>query len=227
MISGAYNLIDGALVHKLRFDTISNNLANINTNAFKKDIISFNQVLTMKNTSAIDLTPGPISHTGNKFDVALGSPGFFKIQTSRGIRYTRDGSFTLNLDRSLVTQNGDTVLGQNGPIKIDGSNVSIGIDGQVVVDNGAVDRILVVDFKQPQLLRKEGRSSYVYQGGEEDISPAEGVSVQQGYIEGSNVGAMEEMIKMVEVLRAFESAQKAIQVIDEITGKMVNEAGLQ
>lgn len=227
MISGAYNLIDGALVHKLRFDTISNNLANINTNAFKKDIISFNQVLTMKNTSAIDLTPGPISHTGNKFDVALGSPGFFKIQTSRGIRYTRDGSFTLNLDRSLVTQNGDTVLGQNGPIKIDGSNVSIGIDGQVVVDNGAVDRILVVDFKQPQLLRKEGRSSYVYQGGEEDISPAEGVSVQQGYIEGSNVSAMEEMIKMVEVLRAFESAQKAIQVIDEITGKMVNEAGLQ
>jgi flagellar basal-body rod protein FlgG len=67
----------------------------------------------------------------------------------------------------------------------------------------------------------------VYQGGEEDISPAEGVSVQQGYIEGSNVSAMEEMIKMVEVLRAFESAQKAIQVIDEITGKMVNEAGLQ
>ena len=227
MISGAYNLIDGALAHKLRFDTISNNLANINTNAFKKDIISFNQVLTMKNTSAIDLTPGPISHTGNKFDVALSSPGFFKIQTSRGIRYTRDGSFTLNLDRSLVTQNGDTVLGQNGPIKIDGSNVSIGIDGQVVVDNGAVDRILVVDFEQPRLLRKEGSSSYVYQGGEEDISPAEGVSVQQGYIEGSNVSAMEEMIKMVEVLRAFESAQKAIQVIDEITGKMVNEAGLQ
>ncbi len=227
MISGAYNLIDGALAHKLRFDTISNNLANINTNAFKKDIISFNQVLTMKNSSTADLTLGPISHTGNKFDVALGSPGFFKIQTSRGIRYRRDGSFTLNLDRSLVTQNGDTVLGQNGPIRIDGSNVSIGIDGQVVVDNGAVDRILVVDFKEPRLLRKEGSSSYVYQGGEEDISPAESVNVQQGYIEGSNVSVMEEMIKMVEVLRAFESAQKAIQVIDEITGKMVNEAGLQ
>ena len=227
MISGAYNLIDGALAHKLRFDTISNNLANINTNAFKKNIISFNQVLTMKNSSTVDLTQGPIRYTGNKFDVALGSPGFFKIQTSRGIRYTRDGTFTLNLDRSLVTQNGDTVLGQNGPIQIDGSNVSIDIDGQVIVDNGAVDRILVVDFKQPQLLRKEGRSSYVYQGGEEDVSPAEGVSVQQGYIEGSNVSAMEEMIKMVEVLRAFESAQKAIQVIDEITGKMVNEAGLQ
>ena len=227
MISGAYNLIDGALAHKLRFDTISNNLANINTNAFKKDIISFNQVLTMKNSSTADLTQGAIRYTGNRLDCALGSPGFFKIQTSRGIRYTRDGSFTLNLDRSLVTQNGDTVLGQNGPIKIDGSNVSIGSDGQIVVDNGAVDRILVVDFKQPQLLRKEGSSSYVYQGGEEDISPAEGVSVQQGYIEGSNVSAMEEMIKMVEVLRAFESAQKAIQVIDEITGKMVNEAGLQ
>jgi len=226
LMSGVYNLIDSSLAYKLRLDTISNNLANINTNAFKKDVISFNQVLTMKNSSAIDLTPGPIRYTGNKFDVALGSLGFFKIQTSRGIRYTRDGSFTLNEDRLLVTQNGDTVLGQNGPITINGSNVSIDIVGQVLVENEPVDRILVMDFRQPRLLRKEGSSSYIYQGEERDIFTAENVSVQQGYTEGSNVSPIEEMIKMVEALRGFESAQKAIQVMDEITGKMVNDPGL-
>ncbi len=225
MISGVHSLIDSSLMQKLRFDVISNNLANINTNAFKKDIISFNQILTMRNSSKIDFTPGPLRYTGNRFDVALGAPGFFKIQTSGGIRYSRDGSFTLNVDRLLVTQNGDTVLGQNGPIKIDGGNVSIDIDGQVVVENEPIDRILVMDFKQPRLLRKEGSSYYIYQGEEKDISTAENVSARQGYTEGSNVSPTEEMIKMIEAHRTFESVQKAIQYMDEITDKMVNDVG--
>jgi len=222
LISGIYKLIDGSLVQKLRFDTISNNLANINTNAFKKDIISFDQIFSMKNSSIVDLTPGPIRFTGNKFDVALETPGFFEVQTSRGTRYTRDGSFTLNLDRLLVTRNGDTVLGQNGPIKIDGSNVSIDVDGQVVVENDPVGKIVVVDFEQPALLRKEGSSYYLYQGEETDIFTSEDVNVRQGYIEMSNTNPVEEMIKMVEALRIFESAQKAIQSMDEITNKMIS-----
>jgi len=209
-------------VQKLRFDTISNNLANINTNAFKKDIISFDQIFSMKNSSIVDLTPGPIRFTGNKFDVALETPGFFEVQTSRGTRYTRDGSFTLNLDRFLVTRNGDTVLGQNGPIRIDGSNVSIDVDGQVVVENDPVGKIVVVDFEQPALLRKEGSSYYLYQGEETDIFTSEDVNVRQGYIEMSNTNPVEEMIKMVEALRIFESAQKAIQSMDEITNKMIS-----
>lgn len=226
MISGIYRLIDGSLAQKLRFDTISNNLANINTNAFKKDIISFKQVLTMKNSSTIDFTPGPIRYTGNKLDVALDAPGFFKIQTSRGTRYTRDGSFTLNADQVLVTQSGNPVLGQNGPIKISGINVSIESDGQVVVENEPVDKIVVVDFKQPQFLKKEGFSYYRYRGEEKDIFPAENVRVQKGYLESSNVNPTEEMIKMIETLRVFESAQKAIQCIDEMNSKMVNDVGL-
>ena len=226
MISGIYKLIDGSLVQKHRFDNISNNLANVNTNAFKKDIISFNQILSLKSTSAIDFTPGPLSYTGNKLDIALDVPGFFKIQTSRGIRYTRDGSFILNVDKFLVTQNGDTVLGQNGPIKINGSEVQIDIDGQVVVENETVDKILVVDFEEPRFLRKEGSSYYMYEGKEEDILTAESARVRQGYIERSNVNPIEEMIKMVETLRAFESDQKAIQCMDEMNSRIVNDVGL-
>ena len=70
-----YNLIDGSLVQELRFDTISNNLANINTNAFKKDIISFREALSMQNSSTIDLSPGPLRYTGNELDMALETPG--------------------------------------------------------------------------------------------------------------------------------------------------------
>jgi len=226
LISGIYKAVDGSLAQKLKFDTISNNLANINSNAFKKDIISFDKALAIKNSSTTDFTPGPIRYTGNEFDVAIDGPGFFKIQAPRGIRYSRNGSFTCNMDSLLVTQNGDPVLGQNGPIKINGTDVSIKSDGQVLVDGQPIDKIALVDFKQPRLLKKEGSSYYMHLGKEQDIVNAEDMNIQQGYIENSNVNPTEEMIKMIETLRAFESAQKAIQTMDELNRKMVNDVGL-
>jgi len=220
-----YNLIDGSLVQQLRFDTISNNLANINTNAFKKDIISFREALSMQNSSTIDLSPGPLRYTGNELDMALETPGFFKVQTPKGTRYTRDGSFTLNAEKVLVTQNGDPVLGKNGPIVINGSNVTVEPDGTVVAGNEPVDTLDVVDFREPRLLRKEGSSYYAFEGEENGIVVPESINVQNGYIESSNVNPTVEMVKMVESLRVYESAQKAIQCMDEMNDKMVNQVG--
>ncbi|MBW2639743.1 MAG: flagellar hook-basal body protein [Deltaproteobacteria bacterium] len=226
MISGSYNLIDGSLTQQLKFETVANNMANMNTNGFKKNIISFNEALEMNSTSKIDFTQGPVRYTGNELDVALDSKGFFKIQTANGIRYTRDGAFKLDETGTLATWNGDSVLGQNGPITIDGSKVSIGGDGQVQVDGESVDRLMVVDFESPQLLKKEGGSCYSYTGEENEISTVENVRVQQNYLESSNVNSTEEMIKMIETYRVFESVQKAIQSIDKVTDKMVNDYGL-
>jgi flagellar basal-body rod protein FlgF len=220
-----YDLIDGSLVQQLRFDTISNNLANINTNAFKKDIISFREALSMQNSSTIDLSPGPLRYTGNELDMALETPGFFKVQTPKGTRYTRDGSFTLNAEKVLVTQNGDPVLGKNGPIVINGNNVTVEPDGTVVAGNEPVDTLDLVDFREPRLLRKEGSSCYAFEGEENGIVVPESINVQNGYIERSNVNPTAEMVKMVESLRVYESAQKAIQCMDEMNDKMVNQVG--
>ena len=227
MISGIYTLIDGALVHQLRFETISNNMANLNTNGFRKDIISFNQALSMNYVSETDFTPGLVRHTGNDLDVALEGQGFFKVQTPKGVRYTRDGAFSLNAQGALVTRNGDAVLGENGPITIDGKKITITSDGQVVVDGTAVDKLMLVEFKQPKSLRKEGSSCYFHQGPESEVLAAQTISVKQSYLEGSNVNPTTEMIKMLEAFRSFESAQKAIQSIDEITSKMINDQGMQ
>jgi flagellar basal-body rod protein FlgF len=225
LISGMYKLIDGSLVQKLRFDTISNNLANINTNAFKKDTVSFREALSMQNSANIDLSPGPLRYTGNELDMALETPGFFRVQTPRGIRYTRDGSFTLNAERVLVTKHGYPVLGENGPILINGSSVTVESDGTVVAANEPVDTLAVADFREPRLLRKEGSSYYAFEGEETDIVDPEVINVQNGYVERSNVDATVEMVKMVESLRVYESAQKAIQCIDEMNDKMVNQVG--
>jgi flagellar basal-body rod protein FlgF len=223
VVSGIYKLIDSSLAQKVRFDTISNNLSNINTNAFKKEILSFDQALTMEISSSTDLSSGPIRYTGNDLDIAIEGPGFFKVKTPGGIRYTRNGSFTINPEGLLTTKNGDTILGQNGPISINEGNISIGGDGQITVNGEPVDKIVVEDFTQPRHLKKEGMSYYKYQG-EGVYNPD--INIQQGYIESSNVNPTEEMIKMVEALRVFESSQKAIQCMDEMNSKMVNDVGL-
>lgn len=225
MISGIYNLIDGSITQQLRFETIANNMANSNTNGFKKDIISFSEALETLSNSSTDFSQGPLRFTGNDLDVALSSKGFFKIETPNGIRYTRDGAFSVNAEGFIVTGNGDTVLGQNGPITIEGGEVSIGRDGQVVVNNESLDKILVVDFDEPQLLRKEGWSCYSYQGENSGISTVSDAEIQHKYLESSNVNPMQETIEMIETYRAFESVQKAIQSIDALTNEMVNDYG--
>jgi flagellar basal-body rod protein FlgF len=226
LISGIFRLMDGSLAQQVRFENISNNLSNINTNGFKKSILSFDTALSLNNTSSIDLSAGPIVHTGNKLDVALEGKGFFKIMTSEGVRYTRDGAFTLDKDGMLTTRSGSGVLGENGPIILSGNNIVIQPDGQVVDDNGPVGKLSIVDFNEPSFLQKEGGSLYQYNGEQKHIVPAEQINVQQSYLEKSNVNPSEEMIKMIEAYRNFESVQKAIQNMDEVTSKMVNDPDL-
>jgi flagellar basal-body rod protein FlgF len=225
MISGMYNLIDGSMTQQLRFETVANNIANSNTNGFKKDIISFNQTLDMQSISKTDFSPGPIRYTGNELDIALEAKGFLKIQTPNGLRYTRDGALSIDAEGFLVTGNGDKVLGENGPITVEGGMVSIGQDGQVSVDNQAADKLLVVNFNKPELLRKEGGSYYSYLGDSKEISTETDAVIKQRYLEGSNVNPTQEMIEMIETFRAFESVEKAMQSIDGLTGKMVNDYG--
>ena len=225
MISGIFNLIDGSMTQQLRFETIANNMANSNTNGFKKDIISFSEALETQSNSSTDFSQGPIRFTGNELDTALSSKGFFKIETANGIRYTRDGAFSVNAEGFLVTGNRDVVLGENGPISVEGGEVHIGRDGQVMVNNESVDKILVIDFDEPQLLRKEGFSYYSYQGENIGISTVSDAEIKQKYLEGSNVNPTQEIIEMIETYRSFEAVEKGIQYIDALTKEMVNDFG--
>ncbi|MCU0595273.1 MAG: flagellar hook-basal body protein [Desulfobacterota bacterium] len=226
ILSGISGLVDGTLIQQLRCDTVSNNLANLSTKGFKRDVLSFDEVLTQKMHSAPDFSQGPVQHTGNSFDLALDGPGFFKVQTRHGLRYTRDGALGLDRENTLVNRNGDPVLGDNGPIRVEGTDVSMGADGQIRVDGASLDRILVVDFKDRRLLLKEGANYYIDPGTAEELPRPEKTTLHQGYLEESNVDLTEEMIRMVEAFRAFEAMQKGIQSIDEMTGKLINDPGL-
>jgi len=226
MATGIYQLIDAALVQQARFDNIAHNMANTATNGYKKDVFTFEEAYSSIANSTIDFTVGPIIQTGNSLDLALEGPGFFKVQTSQGFRYTRDGAFALNRERMIVTQSGDQILGQNGPIAVEGEQVSIDRNGQVFSDGQLAGQIAVVNVDDTRLLSKEGRSLYRYEGDQGGIKTAADPGIRQRYLEKSNVIATEEMVKMIETFRAFESVQKAIQSIDEMVTKMINDPGL-
>jgi len=136
--------------------------------------------------------------------------------------YTRNGQFTLDSNKRLVTMDGKTVVGQSGgEITIDGKDVKIEVDGSVLVDGVRADAIKVVDFADKRSLRNSGKSLFVnVDDGNAEIA-SKGFSVKQGAYEASNVDVMKEMVELINALRAYESYTKIDQMAGDILQKLI------
>ncbi len=223
MILQFTRLVQGALRQERRFQITSNNLANVDTPSFKEDVLSFDWRLKAHLT--VNHTQGPIRETGNPLDVALADEGYFKVMTPYGERYTRDGRFTINSAGELVTQTGDQVLGENGPIIIEGNKVDINTAGEILVDDVAVDALKVVTFDDLTPLFKQGGNLYEYLGDPADETAPPNVEVKQKAVEASNVETVTEMARLIELSRMYETYQKMLQSFDETDAKAVSDVG--
>ena len=201
------------------------------------------------NESFTVFTQGSLKQTENPFDVALESKGFFSIQTNHGERYTRNGSFILGKEGYLLTKEGYQVLGEDGPIQIKANNFTIDENGNVFqnldfaddplrlvsMDENTwentelVDRIKIVSFSGhgDRFIKKQGTSLWK---ATENSGPAQIIAgqdrpkVRQGFLEGSNVNPVTEMVNMIEVNRAYEANQKVISTQDSLLDKLINNA---
>jgi flagellar basal-body rod protein FlgG len=241
---GMLDAVRGCLKEEIRMDVISNNLANATAIGFKKDRISFQDLLSEKSSLLpqgkaprrsstppalvrieTDLSPGVIRHTGNELDLAISGSGFFKVTTPDGIRYTRKGSFSLDGQGNLVTQEGHTVMGKAGPINVGNQAVVVDGDGRVFADGSEAGQLDLVEIDRGECLIKEGASLFkITPEGQERPLPQD-ATVRQGYVEEANVNVAEEMVNMIHAMRAFESYQKAVQVLDRLDNKATNEVG--
>lgn len=233
MINGMIEASRGALKEEIRMDIISSNLANSNTVGFKKDRVSFQQMLKKAEESGavptsvdikVDLEQGDMRNTGNNLDVAIKGKGFFKVLTPEGVRYTRKGNFDLDGQGNLITQNGYSVLGKGGTINIQGKVIEIGTDGMILVDGVQSGQLDVVDFSEYNSLVKTGGSLFRNDSADE-IGLEPGTTIGQGFLELSNVNVAEEMVNMIHSLRAFESYQKSMKAIDELNNQAINQVG--
>ena len=177
---------------------------------------------------------GSLKVTDNTFDLALDDEGFFTIDTPRGIRYTRNGSFWLGKEQILETKDGYPVIGEGGIIRITRDHVRIDKLGRVwqqetlESEPELVDTVKVVGFPRVRFLKKEGNSFWSasdLSGLPDDLAGSERPGVLQGFLEGSNVNPVTEMVNMIEVNRAYEANQKVIGTQDSLLGRLINQAG--
>ena len=209
-------------------DTITNNLANVQTTGFKRE---FERVLESDgNTTVethIDLSQGDLIATGNELDAAIDGPGFFAIQTPAGVRYTRAGSFGLSAGGDLVTSDGMKVLSSSGgPINISGNVVVIQDSGAVTVDGSEAATLKIVTFPDSGQFQKEGASRFVWKGSEQDIQAVPEPRVKGGYLERSNVNPVGEMVQLISANREFEAIQRTIKTVtSDMNSKLIQEMG--
>lgn len=246
MIRGIYTSGLGMTRETKRLDVISNNLANASTTGFKSDGTiqgTFKKQLNdiMVSGSRIDVanyTPdvvnsytnfsqGGLTNTGNTTDLAISNDdyGFFAVENADGKEiYTRDGGFTIDKDRYLVTIQGYKVLGEDGYINLADDGFSISSTG--VITNGTNDilaNLKMVSFENPETLNKIGDNFMM--ASENSIQKEFDGEVQQGFLEMSNVNTVNEMINMISVSRAYEANQKVLQTQDEMLGRAVSDVG--
>ncbi len=214
-------------------EVIANNLANLNTRGFKKDLIFFemlkNNDTNTKARQATDFSQGTLTETNNPLDLALSGRGFFTIQTDQGLAFTRDGHFKVDADGVLRTQQGYAVLGEGGEIvlvddQLKPEQITITRDGEIYLGDTYIDRLAITDFEDYSKLQKRGENMFVVDDSVQPID-LEKPEIQQGFLEEANVNPAEEMIQLIEVQRKFESIQRMVRTLDETFHKAATEVG--
>lgn len=190
---------------------------------------------------------GQFIPTSNPLDIALKGDGFLEVLTPTGVRFTRKGNLSMNREGELVTDQGFKVLkalevspeALREPASINSfpkpedrilkiptnSKVTFSLEGEALSSNGSLGKLSVVEFTDKHALRKEGNSLYISPDEANIVRTDIKTTVNQGFLEGSNVNAIEEMSELIKAHRHFESIQKAINAYDTISGKAANEIG--
>ena len=179
-------------------------------------------------TTGINFVTGETQPTRRELDVAIQGEGFFEVQQADGSRaYTRSGEFRTTADRMLTTANGDQVLNDSGtPITFlpSGGSISINADGTIFQGSTSLGKLSVQKFTDnSQLIPVAG--GFFIPGGGATPTPVEKPELLQGYLEGSNVTPLREMVDLVLISRAYEANQKMITTVDEQTQKALDALG--
>lgn len=167
-----------------------------------------------------DMRAGVLKSTGQTFDLALAGPGFFEVQTERGPAYTRQGNFRMDERGRIVTTQAYPLMGRDGEIFITTGRPVIDAAGNISDDQRSVGQIKVVQFDQPETLRRLGDGLYAEGSGMRQLHDAE-VQLRQGYLENSNVSSVHEMVGLMQTMRHFESMQKITQAYDDMLGNTI------
>jgi flagellar basal body rod protein FlgG len=221
---GAYIAASGAVANERILDQVTHNLANASTPGFKERMIqleafpfsvpgsdwtgSDSLAFVQSKPPVMDMEQGVLEPTGRPLDLAIEGKGYFQVRKDGGAQPVRDGRLRLDREGRIVSQEGDVVHDDKGQeIRVDPrKRVDISDDGEVRSGEQKIGRLLIVD--------KGGKPV-----------EQENYRIVQGHLERSNVNSMQEMIKMMELVRNHESYMKLIKSFDDLEEKTVQQMG--
>lgn len=239
MVRGFYQLASGMMTQNKVLNSVGNNIANVNTQGYKKqDVVttSFGEMLIQRvdgqttpigtmgmGTSVGDTatihTQGVMESTGRNLDFAIQGEGFFAVQGEAGMLYTRKGDFSIDADGYLVQEGVGRVMGTNGPIMVGTDDFTADEQGNIFVDNQWVDRLAVYNFDDYNTLTEAGSGFYTAGEGGQLIN----ADVQRQTLEGSNVDLTEEMTKAIAAQRELQSCSQMLKMYDEVLEKATTQ----
>ncbi|MCS6999082.1 MAG: flagellar hook-basal body protein [Aquificaceae bacterium] len=224
-----YILTSGMLLQQRKLDTVTNNLANVDTPAFKRDLMSVvlwetpegqrlregdpqsstnNFLYPVVERVFTDLSQGSIRETGNPLDLSIEGSGFFAVRRGQEVLYTRKGNFRLDGEGFLVNELGYRVLDRElREIRLEGEP-TFGREGSVFVGGELVATLGLFDLQNPQ---KVGRDLFTGQP-----QPARSSSLRQGFLELSNANPILEMATLIQTHRAHEVYSNLIRSLDAL-----------
>jgi flagellar basal-body rod protein FlgF/flagellar basal-body rod protein FlgG len=245
MSSGYFAACTGLISRTQSLDTIANNLANVSTPGFRASHNVFSSVLATTDQtglsvlnqdandygvlsgSRLDATQGALTPTGNALDFAMEGPGYFAVQAATGTVYTRGGNFRVSPQGQLVTNTGDPVLGDNGPIAIVGQPVSVSPDGTISVNGAISGRLKMVEFPSTVAVQSAGGTYYTAPAG--SAVAATNSQVRQGMLESSNVNPVTSVVELISAQRDVESMRRVLTMfhteIDKIATQELPKIG--
>lgn len=235
-------LASRAMATQRQFTAVADNVANVNTVGFRKISLDFKEVMSSRARMeaqpvsyvadrgvTLDQSDGVLQKTGNPLDVAITGPGFFAITVNGTTQYTRKGQFVLNSTGVLTTPEGYPVLDNTGaqiqfPENI--KNIAVAQDGTISTEEGQLVPIGVYSFDAAGLkgLQRTGNASFIPAQG---VTPTndEAPTVRQGFLEGSNVNAVEEMVNMETASKAYQSSISLLGSLNELESKAISTLG--
>jgi flagellar basal-body rod protein FlgF len=268
MQNGFYDAAGGMVTQFNRLNVVTNNLANLNTNGFKRDDViigDFKRLFEEKRDElpldnhtkpaakflnrALNNVPniveeytnfdlGPMAKTGNSLDFALKKNDvFFAVETPAGVRYTRDGSFSVDSQGRLATKEGYPVLPQNyfeakNYISVpEGSEIIVDGDGGIhfkiagqALNQEPDANFLIAKFENLKTLTKEGQN--LYSNPEQGLLSTDTNTVMQGYVEKSNINAVLEMTSLIETNRLVGMYQKVMDAqMNDLNMEAISKLG--
>lgn len=224
-------------------DILANNLANAGTAGYKADRERYTTYWAAESTSAldagrggagvspvvernwIDFTQGALTRTGVPTHLAVTGPGFLTVKRGDETLYTRNGELQVSPRGTLVNGEGLDVLGADGQgLRVEAAQLlEIRADGSLWQAGAQTGQLQLTEFSDPQALQKAGHNYFRWSGPADQIRAGAATRVLQGTLEGANTGPAEGAVRMVNVLRQFESLQKALQLGSEMNRRLVEE----